>query len=133
MKYKRQRISNQVRQQVYDKYDGHCAYCGCNISMKELQVDHFAPVYLFGDNTNINNLMPSCRMCNYYKSTLTISKFREQLSLLLDRLNRDNFTYRLAKKYNLIIENEETLPIKFYYEKRCDKDCVGDEIVNNEE
>ena len=81
-----------------------------------MQVDHFAPVYLFGDNTNISNLMPSCRMCNFYKSTYTISKFRENLGLIIDRLNRDNFTYRLAKNYGIVKEDKSLLPIKFYYE-----------------
>jgi hypothetical protein len=82
-----------------------------------MQVDHFAPVYLFGDNTNINNLMPACRMCNFYKSTYTISKFRENLGLIIDRLNRDSFTYRLAKNYGVVEERADLLPIKFYYEK----------------
>ena len=27
-------ISKKVREIVYQKYDGHCAYCGCEIEYK---------------------------------------------------------------------------------------------------
>ena len=33
-----------MRQRVYDKYDGHCAYCGREIKMSEMQVDHIIPI-----------------------------------------------------------------------------------------
>ena len=112
---KRQAISKKTREIVYNKYDGHCAYCGCKLGIKDMQVDHFAPVYLFGDNININNLMPSCRSCNFYKNTLTINKFRKQLGEIKSRLERDSFIYRMAKKYGLIEEKDKY--IQFYYEK----------------
>ena len=45
MKYgERKPISKAMRQQVYDKYHGHCAYCGREITMKEMQVDHIVPI-----------------------------------------------------------------------------------------
>ena len=31
------------RQKVYDKYNGHCAYCGKPITIKDNQVDHILP------------------------------------------------------------------------------------------
>lgn len=41
MKVKRKPIPKDVRQKVYDKFKGHCAYCGCKLKYKEMQVDHF--------------------------------------------------------------------------------------------
>lgn len=111
---KRQTISKKTREIVYNKYNGHCAYCGCELEYKDMQVDHFAPVHVFGDNIRIDNLMPSCRMCNFYKNSLTISKFRQELSKLTSRLE-NQFIYRLAKKYKMITE-EEIKDIKFYFE-----------------
>lgn len=29
-----------VREKVYQKYNGHCAYCGCELQYKDMQVDH---------------------------------------------------------------------------------------------
>ena len=36
-------ISKKTREIVYNKYNGHCAYCGCEIEMKDMQVDHIVP------------------------------------------------------------------------------------------
>ena len=33
-------VTKAMRQQVYEKYGGHCAYCGRQIEYKEMQVDH---------------------------------------------------------------------------------------------
>lgn len=56
----------------------------------------------------------ACRMCNFYKSTYTIEKFRENIQTLNERLEK-NFIYRLAKKFGIVEENTD--PIKFYFEK----------------
>ena len=124
MSKNRKSISKELRFKVYNKYNGHCAYCGCELEYKDMQVDHIDSYYIntyYGNNDNIDisNLNPACRMCNFYKSTMPIEKFREQLGLIVDRLNKD-FTYRLAKKYNLIEEKE--IKIKFYYEVLNEQD-----------
>ena len=112
---KRNPISKQLRQSVYNKYNGHCAYCGCEITFKEMQVDHLNSFYNNGENQSLDNLMPACRACNFYKSTLTVDKFRQQLGLLKQRLN-NQFIYKLARKYNLIEEINKD--IKFYFERK---------------
>ena len=112
---KRKPIPKAIREKLYFKYLGHCAYCGQPIEYKAMQVDHFAPVYLFGDNIKLENLKCACRSCNHYKSTYTLAKFREQLSLIPSRLERDSVSYKFAKKYGLIEESEES--IIFYFEQ----------------
>lgn len=34
----RKAISKAMRQQVYDSLNGHCGYCGCKITIKEMQI-----------------------------------------------------------------------------------------------
>ena len=34
-------FSKSVRQSVYEKYGGRCAYCGRKIEYNDMQVDHF--------------------------------------------------------------------------------------------
>ena len=84
---KRKTIPKAVRQQVYDSLNGHCGYCGCKITYKEMQVDHIEAVYLHEEELNagqaqeinsIENYMPACRMCNFYKSTMSVESFRKQ-------------------------------------------------------
>lgn len=123
---KTKRIPASVRKLVYEKYNGHCAYCGKPLEYKDMQVDHIKPVFHnwnyadkerwlkehYGDD-NIENLNPSCRACNYYKSTLSLDALKRELSAILGRLDKV-FIYRLAKSYGLIEEHPHD--IKFYFE-----------------
>lgn len=125
---KRKTIPKAVRKQVYDSLNGHCGYCGRKIAYKEMQVDHIEAVYLHEKELNagqaqevnsIENYMPTCRMCNFYKSTMSIESFRKQLETLPERLDKI-FIYRLAKKYGIVKEKCEN--IKFYFEE-CRNDA----------
>lgn len=116
---KRKAISKQNRQIVYAKYNGHCAYCGCELEYKDMQVDHIESVYHAerkGENTDdsIENYMPSCRMCNFYKGAGDIEYLRKRLTEELVRNMRKPFDYRMALKYGLI--EEHIKPIVFYFE-----------------
>lgn len=105
-------IPRKVRQLVYEKYQGHCAYCGREIAYKDMQVDHIMAVLLNGLDS-LENLNPACRMCNYYKQTLSINGLRSKLLHLRTCLHR-SFDYRLALAYGLITENENK--VTFYFE-----------------
>lgn len=118
MEQKRKKITKAERIKIYKKYNGHCAYCGEKISEWDMQIDHLIPIHNGGAD-DISNYMPSCRMCNFYKSTMSVEKFREQLSLIPGRLGDRTFIYKLANKYGLIQETEK--PIVFYYEKAAKK------------
>lgn len=107
------KISKSDRHKVYRMYDGHCTYCGCDLEYKKMQVDHIQSVYAHNGKNEISNYMPACRMCNFYKSTLSIEDFRERVQTLLERLNK-LFIYRLAIRYGLIVEHKHD--IKFYFE-----------------
>lgn len=111
---KRKTVPKHIRMQVYKKYNGRCAYCGCELEYKDMQVDHINSVYWHNGQSSIENYNPACRMCNFYKSAYTVEKFRENIQTLHDRLDK-NFIYRLAKKYGVVKENTDR--ILFYFEK----------------
>lgn len=113
-KTKRKSIPKKTRLKVYDKCGGRCAYCGRQIEYKEMQVDHVVSLYWHNGDEDIKNYLPACRMCNFYKSTLTIEKFRKQIETVVERLEKV-FIYRLAKNYGLIQEIRR--PVEFYFEK----------------
>ena len=105
-----------------------CAYCGCELEYKDMQVDHIEAVYLNEYNkernyktlsddelNDIENYLPACRACNFYKSTFTLEEFRKRLSTTLFNNLEKNFNYKLLKKYGLI--KEDIKPVKFYFEK----------------
>ena len=110
----RKAIPKKDRLAVYQKYGGHCAYCGCKLEYKEMQVDHVESVYAHNGKDEMSNYMPSCRMCNFYKSTSNVEDFRLRLQTLHERL-RKPFIYRLAVKYGLVLEDHKD--IKFYFEE----------------
>ena len=127
-------IKKEVREKVYNKLEGHCAYCGGEILIKEMQVDHIIPQSFFehhvknkfrvpkflehltlADVNHIDNLHPACRVCNKWKSAHDLELFRSELFEQVKRLNGYSSNYRMAKKYNLITETVK--PIVFYFEE----------------
>lgn len=128
----RKPLSKPIRKLVFDKYNGHCAYCGKEIALKEMQVDH-AIAYaqsIYGpkesrdrvgqmiadDSINsIDNLMPSCRPCNFYKGGWDIEAFRLRIKETLEHTCCSSFQSRLAMQYGIL----EFKPWdgKFYFEK----------------
>lgn len=118
---KRKSLSPKVREAVYCKYNGHCAYCGKELTPKEFQVDHLIPIQRerFGKYTEeqlerFENYLPACRVCNHYKRAHSLETFRRYIEEIPMKLDRDNYIYRIGKKYNLI--DEQPRKIEFYFE-----------------
>ena len=36
-------IHKNIRRKVYEKYEGHCAYCGIFLNEKQMHIDHINP------------------------------------------------------------------------------------------
>jgi 5-methylcytosine-specific restriction endonuclease McrA len=134
-----------LRQQVFEKYNGHCAYCGVEIAPKEMQIDHivpqrswidvfrnkhidsyfrkFVPEFLEHltefDLHHVDNLNPACRVCNKWKSAHYLELFRSELQDQVNRLNARSANFRIAKRFNQLTETET--PIIFYFETFTNK------------
>ena len=124
MKMKRKSIPKKIREQVYAKYGGHCAYCGCELEYKHMQVDHLDAVYRAeaegrDANDSIDNFNPSCRMCNFYKGTLKIEEFRKKLLTFQAVYFPEHFHTRLAHKYGMMAFAK--WDGRFYFEKEFAK------------
>ena len=108
------------REHIYEKYHGHCAYCGKVITMKEMQIDHVIPKIGFlrtvankyripeflkhltvSDLDHIDNLFPSCRRCNFYKGGGDIELYRERMRTIRSRIEKP-FIVKVAGDYGLI-------------------------------
>lgn len=109
----RKRITASERQQVYKKYDGHCAYCGKEIDIKDMQVDHMTPLRL-GGTDDMSNYMPACRRCNHYKRGNSLEGFRKLIEDIPKKLERDSYICRVGMDYKIVESHEK--PIKFYFE-----------------
>ena len=114
-------FSKKTRQAVFDKYQGHCAYCGYKFeSISEMQIDHVKSKFLSGlrreevDNS-FENLMPSCRQCNFYKGGAGLEGFRRSIRQTLFNTCRDSFQVKLAMKYGIL--SYHPWDGKFYFER----------------
>lgn len=109
-------FSKKTRETVYAKYDGHCAYCGKVIAIKDMQVDHYIPKRGWDEegSDDMSNLMPSCRRCNHYKRAHSIETFRRYIEEIPQKL-RQNYIYKVGLDYGNILENEK--PVRFYFEE----------------
>lgn len=69
-----------LRVLMFNKYDGKCAYCGCDLI--KMHIDHIRPIDRHNmsedDKTKleISNLTPSCPSCNCSKSNFTLEIYR---------------------------------------------------------
>lgn len=117
---KRKALTPRLREAVYYKYDGHCAYCGKKLNTKEFQVDHLIPIQRerFGKYTEdqlerFDNYMPTCRRCNHYKRAHSLETFRRYIEEIPKKL-QDNYICKVGVDYALVEFHPRK--IKFYFE-----------------
>lgn len=122
----RKAIPKETRQKVYEKYNGHCAYCGKKIKYSEMQVDHLIPVCL-AESYNVfrnvdpavvdaeENLMPACRRCNHYKRGDSLEYFRREIEEIPQKLNARNYIFKVAVDYGFF--DPAKRKVEFYFER----------------
>ena len=116
------KLTKEQRNTLHQKYNGKCAYCGCDLS-KRWHADHIEPIvrnWMDGtcekpENENFENLNPACPSCNIQKNSYSLEQFRENIKEFVGSLNKYSTQYKFAKKYGLIEETE--IEVKFYFEK----------------
>jgi hypothetical protein len=115
------------REKIRNKFGGYCAYCGKKLE-KIFHIDHVKPIWR-NTHYHINeawkneiekrkkedNLFPACPRCNRWKNTFSLEQFRRDIGCQIERLNRYSKNYRLAKDFNLLLENE--IKVIFWFEK----------------
>ena len=102
-----------MRRRVWEKFNGHCAYCGRKLKYKEMQIDHMYP-RTYGGNSEYINLMPSCRRCNHYKRDLTLKGFRRLMNTLHERIE-SQYIVKVAMDYG--IAKIKPFTGSFYFEQ----------------
>jgi len=105
------------RQALWKRYNGHCAYCGTEIALNDMQTDHIKPK-VFGGDSRPENIMPSCRSCNHYKRDAAgLEGFREKMNTLHERIEKI-YIIPIAIRYGMMDEFElKPFDGKFYFEK----------------
>lgn len=115
------RFSNRKIKIVFEKYGGRCGYCGC-LSIN-LQIDHFIPRSK-GGSDKIENLMPSCRDCNAFKSDLLIEEFRNKILFKTIESLEKEIRFKIALNYSFI-KKSNLKNVKFFFENFHDSNDFG--------
>lgn len=115
------------RETVRMKFGGYCAYCGCELE-KGWCADHVLPVgrvpkerqdkhgkFDHPERDTVENLYPSCRVCNYAKSNGNIEYLRQLVTAQIQRARDSSWNFRMAEKYGLVQVVEK--PVVFWFEK----------------
>ena len=114
------------RKAIHEKFGGHCSYCGKELHIEKMQVDHFVPLFRGWEDQILEgfglergkdvqeNLFPSCARCNRWKSTWNIEQFRKEITLQIQRLNERSNNYRMAKDFGLVVETNKS--VQFFFE-----------------
>lgn len=101
----RKKYTKKQRFSFWEKADRRCVYCGKELELSEMQIDHLFPLNRGGEDEP-ENLVCACRLCNWYKQSLTVDLFRAQISGIPERL-RKNPAFRIAERYGLITVNQK--------------------------
>ena len=126
-------MKKEDRIKVWEKYEHHCAYCGREIKLEDMQIDHFIPknrgnysrwsdkegkyIVSHGEDS-MENYMPSCRACNFRKRDMSIGQFREAIKEQAKGLLKgaSKFQVNMSIAYGLLTPSFDK-PIVFYFEK----------------
>lgn len=116
-------MSKVPREKIHQKYGGRCAYCGREITQKEMQVDHLIPQWKAGKIDGVyeeNNLMPSCRRCNHYKRGGSLEYYRTMLLEMKRKLIDDTYLGKVAQDYGMFTWNG--WDGRFFFERQGQKE-----------
>jgi len=131
-------LTKKQREQLKNKYNGKCAYCGCDLPDKGWHADHIEPVMRVSEQDEeaakrgvwklkatgehltegrdvIENMNPACAPCNLFKMTYSIDMFRKQIEAQIERARKSSVNFRTAERFGLIEIIDK--PVKFYFEE----------------
>jgi len=102
---KRRKITEPEKRAVYRKCNGHCSYCGIEIEINEMVIDHFYPISKESpiEVESILNYMPSCKICNSLKSCSDFETFKNRVIKYLSVFKKiDYFDFYFEKNGNYL-------------------------------
>lgn len=117
-------LTKKQRVVIFNKSNGKCWYCGCDLSGLSWHADHFKPVYRERSGMvnphldTIENMVPSCAPCNIFKSTLSIEELREEIGRQVERARKYSVNFRTAERFMMVAEVKGNV-VFWFEENKC--------------
>ena len=108
------KLSSEQRKTVYDRYDGHCAYCGREISLSQMEISAISRKQ-YSQKKDLNLILPSCRICNRGRKIKSIPQYKLEIRTSHEILMRYQSIYCLALRFNKVQWNGDDF--NFYFEQ----------------
>lgn len=117
------KLTQAQREEIKQKFNGDCAYCGNPLADK-WHADHLKAVVRDlttgkpekPENDVIGNLMPACSDCNWNKRSMSLESWRELLAHYRDvQVIRDCSQIRHLMRFGLVEFIKK--PVVFHFEK----------------
>lgn len=133
------RLTKKQRAELRGKFDGKCAYCGCELGSK-WHADHIIPIKrtivekiengrprltTTMDGVNpvldvVENMYPACVQCNLLKSSSSVEGFRKNLSRQVEKAIEYNNHFRTALRFGQVQLTESSIVFWFERYQRSD-------------
>jgi len=112
---------------VFNKFGGHCAYCGTEIDLCNMHTDHVIPqASSRAEVHKEENYFPSCPVCNNWKHSDNLESFRRSIQQQVRKCRDYSRNFRMAERFGLVKEIEK--PIVFYFEENKDAPQNNSEV-----
>jgi len=107
---------SKIKKRVFDISNGKCAYCGKNITLSEMDIDHFLPKESFNYLAYcFDNYLPSCKVCNqnvkgsFTPKSLKVKKIIEDIlknesEIEYDLIYDKNYIFNTVAKNDRLLE-----------------------------
>ena len=120
MSAQRRRMSPEDRRELWEIQNRRCGYCGTQIGIREVTVDHIIPLSRGGPDC-ADNVICSCKPCNELKRDRTVEEFRALIAGASYNLMQKSPEYRAAIRFGFIREYRK--PATFYFERKEGRIC----------
>lgn len=118
---RRKSLSKKMKNEIIEKSDGKCFYCGITLDDDLIEYDHVHP-FSKGGEDNFENLVAACYLCNSYKSDKTLEEFRESLINFKEKHKKTlvgvGYHVRIARNYKMF---EKCFDASFYFEQKTEE------------
>jgi hypothetical protein len=93
----KKRYTKEERKNLLEGFNCKCAYCGCDLNLRTMQLDYIIPLERNGKE-ELSNIFPVCKECNAYKGLQTYNDFKSSIARIPLTLGKKTASFRMLQR-----------------------------------